>query len=77
MSKITQHVVPNPKGGWSVKQGGASRASKVFDTQNAAIIYARDVSKNQKAELLIHGKDGAIRQANSYGSDPNPPKDKK
>jgi len=28
MARKTHHVVPNPSGGWSVKKGGASRASK-------------------------------------------------
>jgi hypothetical protein len=31
MARKTHHVVPNPSGGWSVKKGGDSRASKTFD----------------------------------------------
>lgn len=70
----TQHVVPNLKGGWSVRKGGAERASKRFETQKEAIQYARKVSKNQKAELYIHRRDGLIREKNSYGNDRYPPK---
>ena len=77
MAKKTQHVVPNSDGGWSVKKGGASRASQKFDSQKDAIKYGIKVSKNQKAELYIHRKDGTIRERNSYGNDPCPPKDKK
>jgi hypothetical protein len=77
MVRRTQHVVPNSKGGWNVKKGGAEKASRHFDTQEEAINYAVGVSKNQKSELLIHRKDGVIRESRSYGNDPCPPKDKK
>jgi len=77
MSKKSRHVVPNKSDGWSVRKSGASRASKIFDTQKEAVDYARDQAKREKSELYIHKKDGTIRQKNSYGNDPCPPKDKK
>ena len=73
MTKTGQHVLPNP-GGWSVKRSGAKRATKVFETQGEAIAAAREIAQNQKTELYIHRKDGRIRERNSYGSDPFPPK---
>lgn len=76
MTRNTQHVVPNPNGGWSVKKGGASRATKTFNTQQAAISYARKVSRNQGSELYVHKRDGTIRSKDSYGTDPLPPRDK-
>jgi uncharacterized protein YdaT len=64
-----------PKGEkWSVRKAGASRASGTFDTQNEAIREARKIAKNQATELYIHGKDGRIRERNSFGRDPHPPK---
>lgn len=75
--KTTQHVVKNSSGGWAVKKGGSSKATKVHKTQKEAIVHGREIAKNQKAELYIHGQDGKIRQKDSYGNDPNPPKDKK
>ena len=34
MARKTHHVVPNSdRGGWDVKRGGASKASKHFDTK--------------------------------------------
>lgn len=75
--KTTQHVVKSPKGGWAVKKGGSSKATKVYKTQKEAIDHGREIAKNQKAEFYVHGKDGRIRQKDSYGSDPSPPKDKK
>ena len=71
--RTTQHVVPNLNGGWSVRKGGAERATKQFDTQKEAIRFAKRVSKNQKAELYIHRRDGLIREKNSYGNDRYPP----
>jgi len=70
----TQHVVPNLKGGWSVRKGGAQKATKRFDTQKEAIQFAKRVSKKQRAELYIHRRDGLIREKNSYAKDPHPPK---
>ena len=77
MSKKSHHVVPAPKGGWSVKKGGAERASKHFDKQEQAIDWARNASRNAKGELVIHRKDGTIRSKDSYGHDPLPPRDRK
>jgi hypothetical protein len=73
MSKKGQHVVPN-QGKWSVRREGASKASGTYKTQAEAVSAATTIAKNQKAELYIHGKDGRIRERNSYGNDPHPPK---
>jgi len=75
MARKTHHVVPNPSGGWSVKKGGASRASKTFDKKQDATNYARKTSQNQGSELVIHGKDGTIQRTASHGKDPIPPRD--
>ncbi|NHZ85713.1 MAG: DUF2188 domain-containing protein [Planctomycetia bacterium] len=71
-----QHVVKKD-GNWSVKGERNTRATKIFDTQAEAIDYARDIAINQKSEVVIHRPDGRIRDKDSYGNDPNPPKDKK
>lgn len=73
MSKKGQHVVPNGNK-WSVRRGGASRVTGTFDTQSEAIRRARDLARTQGTELYIHGRDGRIRERNSYGHDPYPPK---
>jgi hypothetical protein len=77
MARKTQHVVPNPSGGWSVKKGGAAKATRTFDKKDQAVSYGKQVAKNQKAELVVHKKDGKIQNPNSYGRDPHPPIDKK
>jgi hypothetical protein len=73
MSRKSHHVVPS-SGGWNIKKGGGERASGHFDTKQAAVDRAREISKNQKSELVIHNRDGKISQSDSHGNDPNPPK---
>lgn len=69
-----QHVTPHPDGGWQVKAAGASRATVRTDTQAQAIDYGKQVAINQNAELFIHNTKGQIRDRNSYGNDPFPPR---
>ena len=73
MSKKSQHVVPNLKGGWSVKSQGSDRAVKTFDTQSDAVSWARSKSRKEGLDLIVHGRDGTIRSSDSYGRDPTPP----
>lgn len=68
-----QHVVKH-NAGWAVKGEGNTKATVVTKTQEQAIEKAREISRNQESELLIHGKDGKIRNRDSYGNDPHPPK---
>ena len=70
-----QHVTKHGDG-WQVKGAGNQRATKVVDTQKQAIEVAKEIAKHQKSEVVIHGRDGKIRDSDSYGNDPNPPKDK-
>lgn len=70
----THHVVPNARGGWDVKRGGAIRASSHFDTKREAVDSGREVSRAQRTELRIHNKNGRIAGSDSHGGDPYPPK---
>ena len=69
MSTKGQHVVPNG-GKWSVRKAGASKVSGTYRTQKEAEDVARDRAKRQGTELYIHGRDGRIRERDSYGNDP-------
>ena len=69
-----QHVTPHPKGGWQVKAAGAKKATVVTTTQRKAIEIATQIAKNQGSEMITHNKQGRIRERNSYGNDPYPPK---
>jgi len=77
MSRKEHHVLPNPSGGWDVKRNGADRASAHTDTKREAIDRGREISENQRSELVIHNKDGKISNSDSHGNDPCPPRDKK
>ena len=72
MRKKNQHVVPHGDD-WAVKGAGNSKATSVHSTQKEAINQGRTSAQNQESELLIHRKNGRIREKNSYGNDPFPP----
>src|SRR5882724_11095696 len=76
MSKKDITVGPTEAGRWSVKRRGNDRASSIHDTQSEAINVGKRYAKEEKSDLIIKGKDGEIRSKDSYGNDPNPPKDK-
>src|SRR5215204_2019567 len=68
-----QHVVPYA-GEWAVRSEGNERATSVHRTQAEAIEAARRIARAQQSELVIHRSDGRIRERDSYGNDPLPPK---
>jgi hypothetical protein len=53
-----------------VRKSGAVRATALCKTQEEAIEMARGIAKKQKTELYIHGKDGRIRERNTYAAEP-------
>lgn len=67
--KKNQHVVPNGKD-WSVKGAGNEKNTRIVSTQKEAIDIAREIARNQQSELIIHKRDGKIREKDSYGNDP-------
>jgi len=77
MGRKERHIVPNPNGGWDSKRENAERASKHFDIKQDAIDWSRQKSKTEGSELIPHRKDGVIKNPDSHGNDPCPPKDKK
>ena len=75
MSGKNQWVVPvNGGDQWGVRGEGNDRLTSIHDTQQQAIDRARDIAINQQSEMFIQGRDGQIRERNSYGDDPFPPK---
>ncbi|MGG4143869.1 DUF2188 domain-containing protein [Paenibacillus algorifonticola] len=72
--KKNQHVTPHRDGGWQVKGAGNDRATARTNTQAEAIVRATEIARNQQSEVVIHRVDGQIRDKNSYGNDPYPPK---
>lgn len=69
-----QHVLPHPDGGWQVKAEGNTQATARTATQKEAIDIARDIARREGSELIIHRPDGRIRDKDSHGKDPFPPR---
>lgn len=67
------HVVRH-EDGWAHRIEGNDRVSRTYATQRDAIVGGRDAAIGLQTELIIHGRNGQIREANSYGNDPFPPR---
>lgn len=67
-------VSPNPSWGWRVYKPGDKRDIVHIDNKQEAMNRAREIARNQEAELKVQNRDGKISQSNSYGKDPFPPK---
>lgn len=75
-NKGNPHVVKRDDG-WAVRREGAGRDSSKHNTQADAIDRAREIARPIGGEVVIHDRDGKIRDKDSYGHDPHPPKDRK
>lgn len=71
-----QHVVPRGSK-WAVRGAGNNRITSDHRTQHAAINAARRIARSERSEVVIHGRDAKIRDKDSYGNDPCPPRDRK
>lgn len=77
MSKHSKHihVVRREDGSWATKREGAARSGSVHETQAEAIEAARETAVRERGEVFIHDRKNRIRDRDSYGSDPFPPRD--
>lgn len=66
---ITKH-----KQEWWAKEEKTSEPMSVFQKQSDAVVYGTRIAKVFQTELFIHGRDGRIRERNTFGRDPFPPK---
>ena len=63
------HVIRRNEG-WVVRKEGTSRATSVHQTQRDAIDAAREIARTWHTELIIHRRDGRIRDRDNYGREP-------
>jgi hypothetical protein len=77
MGKPNYHVTPRPDGRWQVIQDNADRASSVHERKSDAVDRGRELARDRAVDLRIHGRDGKIQDSDSYGNDPNPPRDER
>ena len=76
MAKKSYHVIAKSNGSWDVKRTGAERASKSFPTKSEAVKDAgKMLTQSGGGELIIHRTDGRVSRRDTFGIDPNPPKD--
>ena len=71
------HVTHRADGSWAVIGEGDARASSLHSTQQSAINSARPIAMNNQSELVIHDRNNLIRDTDSFGHDPMPPRDAK
>jgi len=64
------HVVRGNNGGWQVRIEGSARTRSIHNTQADAVAAGRTIARNKKSELLVHGRDGKIRERSTFGDDP-------
>ena len=67
------HVSKQGSSNWKVTQNGERLST--HQTQRAAIERATLHAKQDRVDVVTHGRDGKIRSKDSYGNDPNPPRD--
>ncbi len=60
-----QHVVPH-ENGWAVRREGNKRITSVHQRQDTAINKAKRLARKYKADVIIHRKDGTIRDRLNY-----------
>lgn len=73
--KPSVHTVPNPGGkGWVNEVSG--NVVSTHRRKDTAVAQGRKLAIASATEHSIHNLDGTIARKNSYGNDPNPPKDK-
>lgn len=65
------HTVPHGDG-WANRVEGASRVSNTAPTKAEAQAKGREMAIERNAEHLVHGKDGAIQQRNTYPKSRDP-----
>lgn len=70
------HIVPH-KQGWAVKREGTKEPLSKHQTQERAQDAGRPIAKRDQTELVTHNRQGQVRDSDSYGRDPLPPKDRK
>lgn len=78
MTKKDIHTVYNKeKKMWETKLEGQEKPLSRSILKETAKDKSRREAQKRKVEHVIHKKDGKIQDSDSYGNDPNPPKDTK
>lgn len=71
MARNNIWVVHDGDSGWAVRREGTDDVVDRYDTQEAALDAGRALAREEQAELIWQGRDGAIQGRDSYGNDPS------
>lgn len=73
------HVVPSSTspGKFVLKEAGNPSPITRPATQSRSIEKAIPIAKHNQSEVVIHRRNGLIRDSDSYGEDSFPPRDRK
>ena len=73
--KVTRYVFPRKDGKWANKKANSKRASSVSNTQAEARSKAiEQAKKHGNTEVKVQGRDGKIRESNTYTRKKDPKK---
>jgi len=60
------HVVTHEEEGWAIKREGSANPLSTHTTQRDAINAALDVAQDEETNVIVHRKDGRIKEVKSY-----------
>lgn len=69
------HVAPS-NDGWIVIREGSTHVISSGKSKEKAVATARQIARNTESEVVIHRKDGSIREHRKYSNGTNPLQDK-
>lgn len=73
MANKNFHSVPLGNS-WAVKKEGVNKPVSIHHTQATAQEITRKLAKRAEVEAVYHNRLGQIKNKDSFGSDPYPPK---
>jgi hypothetical protein len=60
------HVVTHEEEGWAIKREGSANPLSTHTTQRDAINAALDVAQDEETNVIVHRKDGRIKEVKTY-----------
>lgn len=68
MAKSTKiHVIPRDDG-WIVRKDGTFQPTSVHTTQKDAVAVGRKIAREKNTQLVIHGRNGRVRECINYST---------
>lgn len=65
------HVVTHEEEGWAIKREGSANPLSTHSTQKDAINAALDVAQDEETNVIVHRRDGRIREVKTFNENGN------